>query len=125
MLDIQPKSPVARIDLQSFSRGGDTILADVQFDIGAGETLALVGPSGIGKTTLLRILAGLESSFSGTYHVPDRVAVVFQEPALLPWRSLSDNICLPTGASHQQALDMLDEVGLAGRGGDFPGVTLP
>lgn len=121
MLDSRSEHSVARIALGSFSRGDTVILKDIHLDIARGETLALVGPSGIGKTTLLRILAGLEDDFDGTKDVPDTVAVVFQEPALLPWRSLTDNICLPTGATRDQAQAALRDVGLDGRGGDFPG----
>ncbi|WP_136635124.1 ABC transporter ATP-binding protein [Pseudooceanicola onchidii] len=112
---------VARLELASFSRGGRAVLRDVTLTVHPGQTLALVGPSGIGKTTLLRIFAGLEDGFEGTLHVAGRMAVVFQEPALLPWRSLRDNICLPTGAPPDVAEAMLAEVGLAGRDGDYPG----
>lgn len=121
MLDALPPTTVARLELASFSRGGSLILRNIQLDLLRGQTLALVGPSGIGKTTLLRILAGLEDGYSGQVSVEGRVAVVFQEPALLPWRSLRDNICLPTGATRDAAEAMLAEVGLAGRSGDFPG----
>lgn len=121
MLDALPPTTVARLELASFSRGGSLILRNIQLDLLRGQTLALVGPSGIGKTTLLRILAGLEDGYSGQVSVEGRVAVVFQEPALLPWRSLRDNICLPTGATRDAAEAMLAEIGLAGRSGDFPG----
>ncbi|KGM48132.1 hypothetical protein ATO9_14240 [Pseudooceanicola atlanticus] len=121
MLDALPPTTVARLELASFSRGGSVILRNIHLDLLRGQTLALVGPSGIGKTTLLRILAGLEDGYSGRVSVEGRVAVVFQEPALLPWRSLRDNICLPTGATRDAAEAMLAEVGLAGRSGDFPG----
>ena len=121
MLDALPPTTVARLELASFSRGGSVILRNIHLDLLRGQTLALVGPSGIGKTTLLRILAGLEDGYSGQVSVEGRVAVVFQEPALLPWRSLRDNICLPTGATRDAAEAMLAEVGLAGRSGDFPG----
>ena len=121
MLDALPPTTVARLELASFSRGGSVILRNIHLDLLRGQTLALVGPSGIGKTTLLRILAGLEDGHSGRVSVEGRVAVVFQEPALLPWRSLRDNICLPTGATRDAAETMLAEVGLSGRSGDFPG----
>lgn len=121
MLDALPPTTVARLELASFSRGGSVILRNIHLDLLRGQTLALVGPSGIGKTTLLRILAGLEDGYSGRVSVEGRVAVVFQEPALLPWRSLRDNICLPTGTTRDAAETMLAEVGLTGRSGDFPG----
>jgi NitT/TauT family transport system ATP-binding protein len=81
--------------------GGDfTALGDVSFSVGDREFVAIVGPSGCGKTTLLRIVAGLERSSLGIVRVggrpvvgpgPDR-AVVFQQFALFPWKTVRDNI---------------------------------
>ena len=61
-----------------------------------GEVAALVGPSGCGKTTLLRIIVGLDSDFVGSVRLPahGKLGVVFQEPRLLPWRSVDDNVRL-------------------------------
>ncbi len=115
-----PKT-VARLELGSFLRGGQVILQGITLEIPQGQTIALVGPSGIGKTTLIRIFAGLETVLDGTLTVQGRRAAVFQEPALLPWRSLVNNICLPTGVSADKAKSMLSDVGLAGRYDDFPG----
>lgn len=81
-------------------------LTGVSCDIGAGEFVALLGPSGCGKSTLLRLVSGLISPTVGTLTVgglsPEtarrsefRVAFVFQEPNLLPWRTVADNIRLP------------------------------
>ncbi len=84
------------------------------------QTLALVGPSGVGKTSLLRIIAGLDPRFSGRCNVQGRVGMVFQDPRLLPWRSVLDNLCIPTGITPQVARLALEEVGLAGRELDFP-----
>ena len=63
---------------------------------GSGEVGALVGPSGCGKTTLLRIIAGLDRDYEGSITLPDhgRLGVVFQEPRLLPWRTLEQNVRL-------------------------------
>ncbi len=100
---------------------GAAVLGPIAFDLKAQETLAVTGPSGIGKTTLLRIIAGLDEDFGGRVRRPDRLAMVFQEPTLLPWRSARDNICLTTGAGPEKAETLLAEVGLAGMGDRFPG----
>src|ERR1700753_1364239 len=70
------------------------VIADLSFALDEGETGALIGPSGCGKSTLMRILAGLDRSFEGSVNAPahSRVSVVFQEPRLLPWRSVEDNL---------------------------------
>ncbi|WP_299922333.1 ATP-binding cassette domain-containing protein [uncultured Pelagimonas sp.] len=112
---------VARIALARLSLGGRAILGQVEFSLHSGDTLALTGPSGIGKTSLLRVLAGLETRFDGNIIKPTKIAVVFQEPTLLLWRNVIDNLCLPLGVSRAVAEQALDEVGLAGRGAAFPG----
>lgn len=73
------------------------VLEDVDFTLRAGEFASLVGPSGCGKTSILRMIAGLASPTSGTLQVTGRprTAFVFQEPNLLPWRSVVENIRLP------------------------------
>ncbi|MBO9406694.1 ABC transporter ATP-binding protein [Shimia sp. R9_1] len=107
--------------MHGLSLSGQPVLADLSLTLSAGETVAITGPSGIGKTSMLRILAGLETGFSGTVQRPERVAMVFQEPTLLPWRSLRDNLYLATGASAQKAEAKLIDVGLKGLGDRFPG----
>jgi NitT/TauT family transport system ATP-binding protein len=66
------------------------VLRDVSLTIESGKVYALVGPSGSGKTTLLRIIIGLDKDFEGTIIMPQkpRIGMVFQEPRLLPWRSV-------------------------------------
>ena len=87
---------------RSFVRGGEAFeaLRDVSLEVGEKEFVAIVGPSGCGKTTLLRMAAGLEFPTSGSVRVgnrkvvqpgPDR-AVVFQQFALFPWKSVEENI---------------------------------
>ena len=108
-----------RIDLQ---RGGPgDVLGPLSLSLVSGETVALTGPSGVGKTTLLRIIAGLEKNFIGTRCVPERLAAVFQEPVLLPWRSAIQNITIIANISASEAEDWLGRVGLAGLGHRFPG----
>ncbi|MEV8468105.1 ABC transporter ATP-binding protein [Fluviibacterium sp. DFM31] len=103
-------------------RIGETqVLGPIALEIAAGETLAVVGPSGVGKTTLLRILAGLDRDFTGRVDAPARRAMVFQEPALLPWRSALDNLTLVAGVNTATARAALGEVGLGGLADRFPG----
>lgn len=101
--------------------GDAAVLGPMDFGIEAGETVALIGRSGVGKTTLLRILAGLDADFSGEVTRPGRVAMVFQEPTLLPWRDARTNITVSTGADPAVADGVLAEVGLAGLEARFPG----
>lgn len=73
-----------------------TALKDLCFEVLEGEFACLFGPSGCGKTTTLRILLGLDKDFSGSVQLPKeaRVAAVFQEPLLLPWRTVEQNVRL-------------------------------
>jgi NitT/TauT family transport system ATP-binding protein len=98
---------VIRIDAVSrtFTGRSGTVeaLRDVKFEVADGEFVAVVGRSGCGKSTLLRLIAGLLPATSGHIEVagqtvvkPRRdVAMMFQRPALLPWRSVLDNVLLP------------------------------
>ncbi len=93
--------------------GARPVLRDVRFRAGAGEVLALLGASGTGKSTTLRIAMGLDTEFEGHVHrPPGRLGVVFQEPRLLPWLSTADNLRLV--ADGAPVSDLLAEVGLAG-----------
>jgi len=109
-----------RLELKGKSFAGRPVLDALTLDVGAGQRVALLGPSGIGKTTLIRIVAGLDRDFRGTLEVPERLAMVFQEPTLLPWRSALLNVTLPTGADRETAQRLMAEVGLAGRESAYP-----
>jgi NitT/TauT family transport system ATP-binding protein len=69
-------------------------IRDLVLEVQPQSMTVLMGPSGCGKTTLLRIVAGLDDRFTGMVHVPDnaRIGVMFQEPRLLPWRTVRQNI---------------------------------
>ncbi len=104
------------------------ILDDFSLEVGAGELVAFVGPSGIGKTTLLHLAANLDQPDSGTVTLdlpPDRsrVGMVFQQPRLLEWRSVEKNIELATeaaGVPREFGQQMLQAVHLAGHAQSYP-----
>lgn len=108
------------VRLRSLCHDGAQILRDVSLQLTRGETLALVGPSGIGKSSLLRAIAKLNIEFEGTCALNGTCAMVFQEPTLLPWRTVRDNIGVTTGATAAQIDIALEDVGLAGRANDYP-----
>jgi NitT/TauT family transport system ATP-binding protein len=83
------------------------VLAGINFTLGASEVGVIIGPSGCGKSTMLRILAGLDHDFQGRVSRPAdaRLGMVFQEPRLLPWRSVEENVRL--------AAPLIDEATLA------------
>lgn len=99
------------------------VLEDLRLSLPAGAAGALVGPSGCGKTTLLRLIAGLDADYAGTIVRPadGRLGMVFQEPRLLPWRTVRDNIRIAAPAATDAAIDaLLIELGLAGHATQFP-----
>jgi NitT/TauT family transport system ATP-binding protein len=111
-------------------------LKDVSISVEEGQFVSIVGPSGCGKSTLLQIVAGLLPASSGTIQVdgenvtkplPGKIAVVFQEATLLPWKTATDNIEFPLKAQGiaraeraKRATEMLDLVGLSGFGDRYP-----
>ena len=105
---------------------GTRALSDVSLDVGAGEILGIVGGSGCGKTTLLRLVAGLDLPSEGFISVGGErisgphpaVGIVFQEPRLLPWLTVADNVGfglhhLPVAERISRIANALERVGLA------------
>jgi NitT/TauT family transport system ATP-binding protein len=127
----------ARIDLEglvySFGRHGDAGLGPLDLTITPGERLALLGPSGVGKSTLLNLIAGLAQPQRGRIVIggaavngpSPRATIMFQRPALLPWATLADNVGLglvfsgaakrDPAAARRRVASLLDAVGLGER----------
>ncbi|MGR6972051.1 ABC transporter ATP-binding protein [Streptomyces cynarae] len=134
---VSPSRTGAGLTLRAATLGrpGAPALEGVDLDIAPGEILTVVGPSGCGKSTLLRTLAGLLPTLAGTVEQDGRPlngpaadrALVFQEDALLPWRTLRANVELPLAIKgvprterRAQADAWLDRVGLADRARHLP-----
>jgi len=114
--------PVARTRGLSRSFGDHVVLDDLDLDIQRGEFVAMIGRSGTGKSTLLRALAGLDQGVSGELEVTAPVAVVFQEPRLVPWKKVWANVSLGLRARDPRgvARSALEETGLAARADAWP-----
>jgi NitT/TauT family transport system ATP-binding protein len=128
-----PAGPIVVLEGVGKAFDGAPVLAGVDLAVGEGEFLAVLGPSGCGKTTLLRLVAGLDTPTAG--RIGGRglgpgeggLAYVFQDPTLLPWASVFDNVRLPlrlSGMSREEArgrvLPLLATVGLSGREDAWP-----
>ncbi len=112
---------------------GTEALRDIQAHADSGEIVAILGGSGCGKTTLLRLIAGLDQATNGTISVGGDViagthpaiSAVFQEPRLLPWLKVADNIGfgglrLPAAERAERIKSLLDRIGLAGYADRWP-----
>lgn len=113
------------IELDGLSKryGDQVILNDFSLTVRRGEFVALLGRSGTGKTTLLRILAGLEDATSGRARIAARTSVVFQEPRLIQAQRVWRNVVLSAGRDrdgYDRALAALGEVGLADKAHAWP-----
>ncbi len=122
------------LELQQVSRqfpGGLLALEDISAGIGEGEFVTIVGPSGCGKSTLLALMAGLavpdEGQVVSQARLPGELGMVFQEPTLMPWASVADNVALPlrllgrpAGEIHRRVERALADVDLAGFAASLP-----
>jgi sulfonate transport system ATP-binding protein len=113
---------VAELRQVSRTYGQLRVLDGLDLDIAAGEFVALIGRSGSGKSTLLRSLAGLDPGVEGGLTVTGEVAIAFQEPRLLPWKRLIDNVSLGLRGPDRMSVvrDALSEVGLVDRSDAWP-----
>jgi len=122
-----------RLDRVEKSFGSNRVLRGIDLDIAPGSFIAIIGKSGCGKSTLLRILMGLDQPTSGTLEFHDAAGaplapdarIVFQEPRLLPWASVLDNVIVGLGGAQQgdareRALEALENVQLTGKAGEWP-----
>jgi len=108
MTDIQ-----IRIDSKTYPSATNPTIADLKLSLNSNEFICLVGPSGCGKTTLLNILAGLDNDYDGDIlvgqqHTHPKIGYIFQNPRLLPWRTVRENIELALDGN--QSPDAIDEL---------------
>lgn len=119
---LPPRTDGLVFESLSLEMRSQTLLRDLSTTVAPGETLAVMGRSGAGKTTLLRTIAGTVVPASGAIRRPaGGVAMVFQDPRLMPWRTAVDNVAivLPRDA-RGLALDWLDRVGLGDAADVYP-----
>ncbi|BBT16288.1 ABC transporter ATP-binding protein [Metapseudomonas otitidis] len=109
--------PLLDFRVQRKAFAGHTVLQDVHLQLAEGEVVSLLGPSGCGKSTLLRIVAGLERDYSGqALRGEGEVAFVFQEPRLMPWLTVAENIGFADDRAYDRprVAQLIREVGLEG-----------
>lgn len=128
------------INVNKAYAGGRRVLADLSYTLNAGEYVAIMGESGVGKSTLLNLIAGLDTPDSGEIRINgvaissldddaatqlrrEQFGFVFQAFHVLPHLTLAQNIALPlllSGKTMERVQQMLEQVGLQGRGDHFP-----
>jgi ABC-type nitrate/sulfonate/bicarbonate transport system ATPase subunit len=107
---------------------GPALFSDFRLEVAAGSVVALLGPSGVGKSSLVRMVAGIDSAFDGSITIDGLPAadapppgLVFQDPRLLPWLSAIDNVRASDARMRRETAEAaLGRVGLAERGEAFP-----
>lgn len=116
------------IDEKRFGYAGEPLFRDFRLQVAPSSVVAVVGPSGVGKSTLLRLVAGIDRDWSGRIEIDGILAAaappagyLFQDPRLLPWLSALDNIrTVCPGTGRRTAEELLRTVGLAGHEHAFP-----
>lgn len=113
---------IARKTFRTADGGSLQAIDGISFDATGSEFICLVGPSGCGKTTALRIVLGLDEDYEGAVtRSAGRMAAVFQEPRLLPWRSVRNNIRLALGKGEGSTVPaLMADLDLAGMEDLFP-----
>jgi sulfonate transport system ATP-binding protein len=111
------------LEIRHKAFGARTVLREVQLTVAPREIVGVLGPSGCGKSTLLRIAAGLDQAYEGEVRLAGSTGVMFQEPRLMPWLNVADNVGFPLG--HKKGGDarvarLLDEVGLSDAAAKYP-----
>lgn len=104
------------------------VIQDLSFTVAENDIIGILGPSGVGKSTILKMIAGLEKKSKGKLiNKAKRIGYVFQEPRLLPWKTTLDNVMLPlifSGIHRKEAktkaLHYIEKMGLSGFEGYFP-----
>jgi NitT/TauT family transport system ATP-binding protein len=119
-----------RVNNVSLSYGGEPVLEGASLKVGSGQFVSLVGPSGSGKSSLLRVAMGLQKPFAGSVDLErpkSDIGILFQDDALLPWRTARENVSLGLrfrGMGKQEALNKADEwlarLGLEGLEDRYP-----
>lgn len=111
-----------------FAAKGPPLFENFRLEVPAGQVVTVLGPSGVGKSSLLRMVAGIDGEFEGAIAIggvsastAPKPGFVFQDPRLLPWLSVMNNIRLAGSTPGEgQAETVLARVGLSGREDDFP-----
>jgi NitT/TauT family transport system ATP-binding protein len=121
---------VLEVSNLTLSYGNEPVLEDASILVAEGQFVSLVGPSGSGKTSILRAIMGLQRQSAGTVELaipPHEVGILFQDDALLPWRTARENVCLglrirgkARGEAEAEADFWLERLGLHGLGGRYP-----
>ncbi len=114
--------PAVQVRGVSRSFGEQEVLRGISLDIAQGEVVALLGRSGTGKSTFLRVLGGFDPEADGSVLVPDHRAVVFQAPRLLPWQKVLANVVLGLSGPdrRERGRRALAEVGLTDKADVWP-----
>lgn len=96
------------IDIRSKKYSGKNILQNIQFTLNEGTFLSIIGPSGCGKTTLLRLISSLDKHFEGSIDIEtDSIGMMFQEPRLLPWLTVRENIAIVKKIAGPEVIEKL------------------